>query len=639
MKGFAGSVLHVDLTAGKCEIENPSEDFYRTYMGGGAMNMAYLSKMLKPGTDPLGPDNVLCLSIGPATGFAVSGQSRVSANALSPLTGAIGDAQGGGFWPADLKKSGFDGLVITGRSEKPVYLWLAEGKAEIRDASAMKGKTTGEAEALIRKDLDEPKVRVLQIGPAGENMARMSAIISSRTRACGRTGMGAVMGSKNLRAVVVKATDKPQAADPQGIKALAAQGAREFPESMVFGMGRFGTAGGTSAQSQGGGLPTRNFSAGWFAGVDNITGGTMYKKVLKGAAEGKQDKEGRDTCYGCVIRCKRVVEIQDGPYKVDPAYGGPEYETVASLGSYCGVDDLSVVCKANELCNAYGLDTISAGGTIAWAMEAFEAGVLTTEDTGGLEIRFGDGAMMLRLLEMMTRREGFGDLLAEGSAAVAAKLGRGFEFLTTSKGQEAPAHMPHAKRSLGLIYAVNPFGADHMSSEHDPGYEDGYPYYRERLTLLGLTSPTAHNDMGPEKVRFVRKTQQFYSALDSLCVCQFVWGPTWQLYGPQDLVALVRAATGWDVDVEELRLVGERRINMMRIVNARMGLDSGYDTLPDKFYDQPLSGGATDGVHLDREIMDRARTEYYRQCGWDETTGVPSAATLVELGLGELAAD
>ena len=383
--GYHGKILHVNLTDRTLATEEPPEAFYRMYMGGSALNLHYLLKEMAPGVDPLGPDNILGLSVGVATGAPISGQSRMTANAKSPLTGAIGDSQCGGFWPAELKFAGFDAIIVRGKASSPVYLWVHNGKAEIRDASHLWGKVTGDVEKTIREELGDQKIEVMQIGPAGEKLVRFACLINMCNRANGRTGMGAVMGSKNLKAVAVRGNQKPAIADKEALTELGRWGFKAFPNSGVAGLGKYGTAGVVSVQQTMGGLPTFNFSSGVFDGWKTIDGPTMYESVLKGRETGKQDQEGRDTCFGCLIRCKRVVEIQEGPYKVDPLYGGPEYETVATLGSYCGVDDLAATCKANEICNKYGLDTISCGATIAWAMEAFEAGALTSKDTGGIE--------------------------------------------------------------------------------------------------------------------------------------------------------------------------------------------------------------------------------------------------------------
>ena len=632
--GYAGKILHVDLTSESISVEEPLPDFYRKHMGGSALNLYYLLRDMPANIDPLAPENILALSVGVATGVSISGQSRMTATAKSPLTGAIGDSQCGGFWPARLKFAGFDAIIITGKAAKPLYLWIDDGKAELRDAAHLWGKITGEAEAAIRNELGDPKIEVLQIGPAGEKLVRFAGLINMCSRANGRNGMGAVMGSKNLKAVAVRGNQKPRVADKAALQQLTKWGAKTFPEADVAGLGKLGTAGGISAQNAFGGLPTYNFNSGVFDGWKAIDGETLYNSLLAGAREGQQDRKGRDTCYGCIVRCKRVAEFSQDPYSADPLYGGPEYESIAALGSYCGIDDLPAICHANELCNKYGIDTITGGATIAWAMEAFEAGVLTTGDTGGLELKFGDAALMVKLVQMICDREGFGDILAEGSARAAAKLGKGEAFLITAKGQEAPAHMPQVKRSLALIYAVNPFGSDHESSDHDQTYEeDSYKAYEDRYGSLGLTKPMPALSLDTDKVEFVRITQQFFAMLDSVNLCHFVWGVSWPLYGPEQAADMVKAVTGWDVTLQELLEIGERRVNMMRAFNAREGIARGQDTLSAKFFERPLQGGPSDGLKVNRTEFEAALKDYYRQCGWDEASGIPKRETLVRLGL------
>ncbi len=631
--GYNAKILHVDLSSATLKIEAPPEEFYRTYMGGSAFNLYYLLKEMAPGVDPLGPDNILALSVSVVTGVPLSGQSRLTASAKSPLTGAIGDAQAGGFWPAELKFAGFDAIIIKGQSPSPVYLWIHDGEAELRDATHLWGQFTGDAEKTIRAELGDPKIKVLQIGPAGEKQVRFACLLNHCNRANGRTGMGAVMGSKNLKAVAVRGKQKPAVADKEAFKTLVQQGAKDFPTSMIASMGKYGTSGAVSGNQSIGGLPSYNFNSGVFDNYEKISGQTMYDTIRRGCENGQQQKLGRDTCFGCIVHCKPVVEIKKGPYAVSPTYGGPEYETLAAFGSYCGIDDLAAIAMANQTCNQYGMDTISCGATVAWAMETFESGALTSGDTGGLELKFGDAAAMVKLTEMIGQRQGFGDVLAEGSARAAERLGCGAEFLITSKGQEAPAHMPHLKRSLGLIYAVNPFGADHMSSEHDPVYEDHFKYFKNKLELLGLNKPQVPQSLNSEKISFSRKTQYFYSMLDSLNLCQFVHGPSWQLYGPQAIMQLVQAVTGWEVTIDELMTVGERRLNMLRVFNAREGINRDQDQLPLKFYQKPLEGGPTHGWKIDKSEFDAALEEYYQQCGWDIESGTPLRETLKRLGL------
>ncbi len=636
--GYNGKILHVDLTSKKFHIEEPGEAFYRKYMGGSALAMYYLLKEMPAGVDPLGPDNVLVLALSVLTGAAISGQSRMTAAAKSPLTGAIGDSQGGGFWPAELKFAGFDAIVIKGKSKKPVYLSINNGNFELRDASHLWGKITGEAETTIREELGDSKTEVLQIGPAGEKGVRFAGIFSMSNRANGRTGMGAVMGSKNLKAIAVRGKKRPNVADKAGLNKLAKWGAANLANSDIAGLGKYGTAETTGANQSSGTLPTYNYTSGVFDGWEPIDGTTMYDTILRGAADGKQDRLGRDTCYACTVRCKRVVEITEGAYKVDPKYGGPEYETTSTFGNYCAIDDLAAISKANELCNKYGMDTISCGATISWAFEAFNEGKLTLEDTDGLDLTWGNAESMVKLTEKIAKREGFGDLLAEGSERAAQKIGRGTEaYLITFKGQEAPAHMPRVKRSLAVIYATNAYGADHQTHEHDPAIEDDFEYYAERMAVLGFSEAQEPRSLGAEKIRFAAVSQRMYSAMDCLNLCQFVYGPAWQLYGPTDMVELVRSVTGWeDVNFDELQKVGEMRLNMMRAFNAREGFDRKDDVLPEKLF-TPLKGGVSDGWKIDRAEFESALDVYFKLCGWDVETGIPTQSKLDDLDLGWVA--
>ena len=632
--GYTGKILHVDLSSGLLSVEEPEEAFYRKYMGGSALAMYYLLNELPAGVDPLGPENILVLALSVLTGTAISGQSRMTAAAKSPLTGGIGDSQGGGFFPAELKFAGFDAIVIKGKAEKPVYLWIHDGQYELRDASHLWGQITGEAEAALKQELDDNKIEVLQIGPAGEKLVRFAGIFSMSNRANGRTGMGAVMGSKNLKAVAVRGKKRPSVADKAGLNELARWGAVNLADSDIAGLAKYGTAETTGSNQTSGTLPTYNYNSGVFDGWEAIDGTTMYDTILRGAPEGKQDREGRDTCYACTVRCKRVVEITEGKYQVDPLYGGPEYETTSTFGNYCAIDDLAAIAKASELCNKYGMDSISCGATIAWAFEAFNEGKLTLADTDGLDLSWGNADAMVQLTERIGQRIGFGDLLAEGSERAARQIGRGTEaYLITFKGQEAPAHMPRVKRSLAVIYTTNPFGADHQSHEHDPAIEGDFEFYSDRMAVLGFSEGQETRSLSDEKIRFAMVSQHMYSAMDSLNLCQFVFGPAWQLYGPEDMLKLVQVVTGWEgVSFEELQKVGERRLNMMRAFNAREGIDRKADVVPEKLF-KPLKGGVSDGWQLDRAEVESALDKYFEFCGWEIETGVPTREKLEDLDL------
>jgi len=631
VKCIAGSVLHVDLSESRLWVEHPDEAFYRKYGGGNSMGLHYILNDMAPGTDPFSPGNILTVFSGVPTGLAISGQSRVGVNARSPLTNAVGDSQAGGFFPASLKFAGFDGIVIRGKSKKPVYLLLSNGKAELKDASHLWGKLTAETDEILRKELEDPRIEVMQIGPAGEKLVRFAAIMNMHNRANGRTGMGAVMGSKLLKAIVVQGNQRIEAFDKPEIVRLNRDGIKRLDEVLdVKGLNINGTGDVVPFQNSIGSLPTRNYREGQFENFEAISGETVTKNILVD----------RDTCFGCVVRCKRKVETEYEGNKVLPTYGGAEYETLATFGSYCGNKNLASIQYANQLCNAFGMDTISCGATIAFAMDCFQNGLITREETGGIDLSFGNDRAIVEIVEMIGKREGIGNLLAEGSARLAEKLGgEAVSFLATCKKQEIPAHAPHAKRSLGLIFAVNPFGADHQSSEHDPMYEEGgAPLYFERLALIGLNSPQVPGSMDDEKVRFAYLTEVFYSALDTYGLCQFVWGPAWTLYGPAEMAAMLRAATGWDVDIKEMMEVGERRLNLLRAFNAREGFTRMDDRLPEKFF-KPMEGtGPTSGMALDRDHFEHEKDVYYQLAGWDVVTGNPTRAKLTELGLEWLAA-
>ena len=634
--GYTGKILHVNLTTSEIKVEEPEEQFYRTYMGGSAMGMYYVLKETPAGAEALSPENVLALCTGVVTGTPISGQSRLTSVAKSPLTGCIGDAQGGGYFPAEMKFSGFDAVIIKGKSPKPVYLWMHHGEAELRDASHLWGMTTGDAEDKLKEELEDKRIEVLQIGPAGENMVRFAALISMSNRANGRTGMGAVMGSKNLKAVVVRGKQKPSIANPEKFKELQKLAKTNLEPTGMDDFGKYGTPDVCSPQNKSGGLPTYNFNSGTFEKHEEINGKTLYNEHLRGHEKDEQNRFGRDTCFSCSIKCKRVSQIDEGPFKTDAKYGGPEYETLATFGSYCGISNMDAIIHANALCNMYGMDTISCGATISWAMECWAEGKITAEDTGGIELEYGSAEAMVKMTEMIAKQEGFGKILAEGSQKASEIIGRGTEdYLITSKGQEAPAHMPQVKRSLSVIYAANPFGADHESSEHDPAYK-AYP---ERMEQIGLTNPQERLALNEEMMRFAMVTQHLSSAVDSLSVCAFIFGASFQLYDANQLVEVVNAVTGWDTDMTEILAVGERRLNMLRAFNSREGIGRESDTLPKKMFKRPLEGGRSDGYSIDEKEWEKALEDYYRLCDWDVTTGHPSLKKMESLGLGWVVAE
>lgn len=645
LHGYAGKVLHVDLTNQTLEVEQPTEAFYRQYVGGSLMGLYYLWKNSPKGADPLGPENTMVFALSAPTGMPVSGQSRCTLTCKSPSSGGAADSQAGGFWPAELKRAGFDAIVVKGAAATPVYLWIEDGKAELRDASYLWGQTTLAVDEALKAELGDNKIEIAQVGPAGEKLANFAAVMNMSNRAWGRTGTGAVMGSKKLKAIAVRGRGKVTPAHKTRLANLAKKGSAEFPGSDMELFGKYGTADTVMGNNGAGGLPTHNWDAGVMETAPRISGERLYDELLRGAEAGAQDKLGRDTCYACIVRCKRVVETQWQDVPLIPEYGGPEYETIATFGSYCGIEDLHAVTYANQLCNEYGVDTISCGATLAWAMDCYEHGVFTQEEMDGIDLHFGNAEGMIAILEKTLKREGIGNALAMGSAKAADYLGKGHEYLMTVKGQEFPAHMPHVKRSLALIYAVNPFGADHQSSEHDPMYHpktyEGTPEApgtKRFLAPIGLTRPQPTKVLNAEKVEFALKTQYNYSSADTISVCQFVYGPGWQLYTPVDMAELMSAATGWYVSVDEIQEIGRRRLNLMRAFNAREGLNRDQDTLPKKAFRQALKGGKSDGIILDEAELKNGLDMYFEQAGWDNQ-GVPTRAVLESTGMAWVADD
>jgi aldehyde:ferredoxin oxidoreductase len=616
--GYNGKILRVDLNSETIGVEEPQEILYSRYLGGGTLALHYLLNELEPKSDPLGPENMLIFAGSVISGTPASGLSRFSVAAKSPLTGAFGEAEAGGWWIPELKFAGYDAIVIKGKASRPVYLWIHDGEAEIRDARHLWGKLAKETQEEIRKELGDDRIRISLIGPAGEKLVKVACILNELKHANGRTGLGAVMGSKNLKAIAVRGKKKMEVADEEAVKRLT-KWLRDSYEEPYFSIGNLGTSRVTVMLSEQGILPTFNFREGSFEGAEAISGETMSKTILVR----------RGTCYGCFVRCKREVQVSE-PYSVDPIYGGPEYETVAAFGSMCGINDLKAISMANQLCNAYGLDTISTGSLISFAMECYENGILKKGDTGGIDLRFGNVEAMIRLVEMIGKREGLGDILAGGILSAAEKFGKGADrFAMHVKGMPLPFHEPRGKAGVGLGYAVSPTGPDHMEYPHDPFWatEAGIALLRP----LGILEPVDVFDLGPKKVRIFIYLQQYWDLLNSLGVCMFTTKP----FGPQTfngIVDYVKAVTGWETSLFDLLKVGERHANMARIFNLREGFTARDDTLPDRFFN-PMEGGTLKGKKINKEQFSKAIETYYEMMGWDSETGIPKKEKLAELDL------
>ncbi len=612
--GFHGKILRVDLSQEKIAIENPDELFYRRYLGGEGFVAYYLLKELPLKIDPFSPENLLIFAAGPLTGTTIPGSSRNSIGAKSPLTGGFGESEVGGFWAAEMKKAGYDAIIVKGKAKNPLYLWIYDDQIEFRDASAIWGKETADSLDYIRKDVNNKQARVSQIGPAGENLVRYACIMSGLRNAAGRTGMGAVMGSKNLKAIAIKGSKKPKVADKVKIQELR----KKMIEIYLKDLEHFSLLGTGGDRMEAfvwtGNLSIHNFRDGDFPAAENIDPRNI-KNTLGLKMEG---------CYACPIRCKKIVDFKN-PYEVLARYGAPEYESLGAFGTNCGVDDIKAICKANELCNRYSLDVISTGVTIGFAMECFEEDLITQTDTDGLELTFGNGEALIAMVEKIAKRDGFGNIIAEGVRRAAEEIGNGAEQLAIHvKGQEVPMHSPRLKRALGLGYAVSPTGADHMHNLNDQFLTNEGSI--EQFAPIGILETIPLEDLGPKKVRALIYQTNWRVAYNCLVMCMF------QPWTHQEIVEMTQAVTGWNISLFELMKLGERVTTMARVFNLQEGFTKKDDTLPARFY-QPKTSGELANVAVDPVLLNLARENYYLMMGWNND-GVPLEEKLDELDIG-----
>lgn len=622
--GYSGNILHVDLTSKEYWIEHPKESFYRTYWGGRALALYYMLKEMNPGVDPFSGDNLLIFAPSVIVGTTAPFINRYTVCAKSPLTGAHGEAEAGGFWAPELKKAGYDAIIIKGKSKKPVYLWIKNEKIEIRDAENLWGKDTVMTQTIIKDELGDEKIRIAQIGLAGEKLVRFANIVNELIHFNGRNGLGAVMGSKKLKAIAVRGTKPIKIYKEDRIKEITKQiSQRVMSNPLSNELKELGTNAGLYSLYKGGCLPTNNWTTGYFEKGENFNEITLNKNIVKETA----------TCYACPISCKRIVEINKSDIKVNPLYGGTEYEAVVSLGSICGINDMDYIAKANELCNKYTMDTISTGMVIAFAMQCFQEGILSKENTGGIKLNFGNKKALLQMVEKIVNRDGLGDILAEGSLRAARKFGkRAQNFIHQVKGQEIPMHDPRLKTGVALQYALASYGADHMKSPHDFLFADKDCWGIQEMSGLGILEPVLPKDMGYKKVQLFKKLSIYWSLLDILGVCVFGYVPR-SLGTMEELLEIIRSITGWRTTWFELMRLGERSINMARVFNLREGFSSKDDTLPEVFF-QNFKGGPLDGTGaIKREVFKRSLRLYYEIMGWDVNSGVPSPGKLIDLDI------
>ncbi|MHB1041352.1 MAG: aldehyde ferredoxin oxidoreductase family protein [Eubacteriales bacterium] len=619
MFGYAGRILRVNLNDRRTSFEELPGNIIRDYFGGKGFGTLLLYRELAAGSDPLGPDNKLIFCTGPLAGTNIPGSSRYTVMAKSPLTSFLGEAHAGGYFGRHLKWVGLDAIVVEGSSEKPVYLLVSSEGVEIRSAEHIWGRDTGDAENILRDEIGDRKARVACIGKAGENLVRYACIMSDKIHAAGRTGLGAVMGSKKLKAVVLSTKNQTiQLADPEKVTGLVREIIQLLNQSpYTLSRRKFGSPGSVKPLNIMGVMPAYNFRDGTFTGADKIFGEAYNEQLLKG----------RLSCPGCPSGCGRIVEVTKGPYApVNPEYGGPHYETVVGFGPLVGNSDLEMIAKANELCNRYGLDTISTSVTIAFAIECFEEGIISASQTGGKELRWGNGREIIELIGEIAERKGFGQLLAEGSGRCAELFGgKAWRFLLTVKDLELPMHDGRGKKGVALSYATSNRGGCHLRSPHDEMFVT-----ENKLPEFGLADRVDRLAM-EGKAKFVKNGQDFHEFLDMLPLCKWA-SPPRTLWDLRRLLDLLTAVTGEVYSASELAMLGDRVYNLGRLWNIREGLTSADDRLPLRF-SEPLREGGSKGSFISEESLVNELSNYYEYRGWNRETGVPLRMTFERLGL------
>jgi len=608
MSGWMGKILRVDLTAGECKAEPLDLGVAKDYVGGRGLGIYMLNQSVDPLCDPYSTENLLIMATGPLTGTGAPTGARYMVMTKSPLTGAITCSNSGGLFPTEFKRTGYDAIVFSGRSETPVYLYLDTDTAELRAAGHLWGQDTHRTTDTLLTETDA-KAKVACIGPAGEKQVRFASIMNDKHRAAGRSGVGAVMGSKNLKAVVVNGKGRIPLADPDRFRAFNKQILDTFKEGIKetpLGLTVNGTAGVVAATHHFGVLPTKNWQQGTFDGWEKIHGEALTRRFLKK----------NSACYGCPIGCGRKTRVDDPSFAGEGE--GPEYETIYAMGSNCMVDNLAAITKANYICNEMGMDTISMGATIACAMELVERGYLP-EAQVGRSLKWGDAEALVELTRMTGDREGFGNLLAEGSYRLADRFGHP-ELAPVSKKQEFPGYEPRGAQAMGLAYATSPIGGSHMRG--DPAY----------FELFGV--PESMDPLQWEGKATVTKAYQDLSAIiDSAGLCIFfaVRNLAAKDLGvaPVGILEYLNAATGADYTLEELMQAGERIINAERLFLTRAGFSRKDDSLPERLTHTPAPTGPAKGLvcHLDEMLND-----YYQVQGWSPD-GIPTEKRLAQLGL------
>jgi aldehyde:ferredoxin oxidoreductase len=611
--GYSGKILRINLTDKTSKEEKLPLEIATNFIGGAGLGIKYLFDEVKPGTDALGPENKLIFAPGPFTGTSIPCASRMAVTGKSPLTGAVGVALTGGYFPAELKFAGWDAIIIEGKAEKPTWISVKDGAVRFHDAAGIWGTMTFDCQQMIKDNLKDQNTRVICIGPAGERLSKIACIINER-RAVGRKGLGAVMGSKNLKAIAVRGTGTVAITSEEKYKTARSEMLKAMKESPVL-YSAFSPAGTPMVVDLTGAmgiLSAKNWTAtGEFVPVEEL-----------GLDAQNSRKIGKEHCYDCPVGCSQMKLAKTGPY-AGILTEGPEFETIYSFGTETGVANLDAVIAADRLADELGLDSMSAGVTIGFAMELFEKGILTPADTGGLELKFGNDQAMIALLRMMAYREGIGDILTDGTKAAAKKIGKGSEkYAMNIKGLELPAYDVRGAKAHGLNYATAYTGADHNKGyAFQEIFGIPVPWEVDRFAIEGKGKLTRWN----QDVRCV--------TCDCATMCAFILDTALPATSTQNTAALMEAVTGLIFTPDEVQKVGERVNNLAKAFNIREGFTRADDTFPERLMTEPLKDGASKGQMISKDDLKKMLDEYYTDRGWNPETGVPTRAKLTDLGL------
>ncbi len=610
MESFFGKILHIDLTNRKSWVQDVSEDYLKKYIGGVSLATRLAYENTPRGADPLGPENALCFAASAFAGTLVPVGGKHGVAAKSPLTGFIGDCLASSYFSQSLRRAGYDGIVITGACDKLSYVFVDDDVVTFHDAEHLRGMHTFQTEEAIRAELGDDAVRVSTIGLAGENLVRFANITNDRGRQAGRTGLGAVMGSKKLKALAIRGTKPITVADPQKLteKALALSKLAKGPKTEKYRV--MGTPSNVLNMNRLGVLPTRNYQSGVFEAAEKVSGEYMLEHHVEKAV----------SCAGCPIACEHITSVREGDYA--GARTSIDYESLFAVGPNCGVDYFPGIIKAIETCDAYGMDTMSTGVTVSWAMECYQRGILTKEDFGGLEPAWGNHAAVVKLIEMIAKREGIGDLLAEGTKRAAAKVGKGSaHFAMNVKGLETAGYDARGFQTFALGCAVGTRGPCHNRSL---AYEPDAKGEVDRLKAE------------PARGKIAKECEEFAALFDMTMLCKFIRGCFKDAWA--EIAELFTLTTGLQVSADDLKVAAERCWNLKKAFNIREGWSREDDWLPERWLQDPLPEGASKGAYVKADDLNMMIDAYYQARGWTPEGLIPKAK-LIELGLEDVAED